>query len=418
MKEPGYALALCALGLEKVCAAELSRLGLEVVGREPGRVRFALGAGSGKAGPGQAGLSAGRILARANICLRTAERILIEAASFRATDFDALFEGAREVPWELFFSREDRLVIERVRLHRSVLAAQTSVQAIVHKAIYERLGKAFGLSRLPESGRERSLRVYIEDDEVLLGLDSSGEALHKRGYRQATGEAPLKETVAAGVLLLAGWNRRLPLLDPFCGSGTILIEAGLFAQDRAPGLGRSFGFEDMPSVSRADLAAELEAARSRVRTDADFRIEGSDLSPQALEVARANVRTAGLAGRIELSQAKAEEARPGYEAGILLCNPPYGERLGTVEESEELYRSLGRTAAAFSGWGLGYVTNRRDFGEFFGERSVSMHKIMNGAEEQWFHWYPATRPAPSERATRPAPSERATRPAPADRSTR
>ncbi len=394
MKEPRYALALCALGLEKVCAAELSRIGLEVAGREAGRVRFALKPA------GQAeGISAGRVLTRANLCLRTAERVLIEAASYKATDFDALFEGAKDVPWELYFKKEDKLVIERVRLHRSALAAQTSVQAIVHKAVYDRLGKVFGLTRMPETGKERSLRVYIEDDEVLLGLDTSGDALHRRGYRQASGDAPLKETVAAGVLLLAGWNRRLPLLDPFCGSGTILIEAGLFAQDRAPGLDRSFALEDMPSVSAEDLKAEVEAARGRIRTDVDFRIEGSDSNPQALDSARANIRLAGLSDRIELKAGQAEDAMPGYDAGILICNPPYGERLGTVQEAEALYRSLGSTAAAFTGWGLGFVTNRRDFGEFFGERSVSMHKIMNGAEEQWFHWYPADRADRADRST-------------------
>jgi putative N6-adenine-specific DNA methylase len=153
----------------------------------------------------------------------------------------------------------------------------------------------------------------------------------------------------------------------------------------------------MPSVPSADFGAEVEAARGRIRSDADFRIEGSDADSRALDAARANISRAGLEDRIELKAGRAEDALPGYDKGILICNPPYGERLGTVEASEELYRDLGRTAASFGGWGLGFVTNRSDFADFFGERSPSKHKIMNGAEEQWFHWYPADR---SERGGR------------------
>ena len=196
MKDSFEGMALCALGLEKVLNNELGKIGLEVAGRAPGRVFF------------RADLKG---LFRANLELRTAERILLVAARYAAPDFDALFEGARRPVWERFFHREDRLVIERVRSRESRLEAQTSIQSVVHKAIYERLGKFYKIGRLPETGRTRSLRVYLERDECVIGLDLSGEALHKRGWRKAAGEAPLKETVAAGVLLLAGWNRRLPL---------------------------------------------------------------------------------------------------------------------------------------------------------------------------------------------------------------
>jgi len=326
---------------------------------------------------------------RANLCLRTAERVLIQVGKFPALDFDELFDQVRALPWEAYFAREDRLVIERVRLKDSRLAAQTSVQAIVHKAIYERLGTVYKLSRLPETGALRSLRVYIDRDECLLGLDSSGEALHKRGYRRVPGEAPLKETLAAGILLLSGWNHRFPLLDPLCGSGTIAIEAGLFATERAPGLGRSFGFETMPFADQADLASERNEALGRVREDVDFRIEGSDIDPRAISAARANATHAGLGTALRFDVGAVEAARPRYEAGYLLCNPPYGERLGSPEEAEALYRELARSAARFSGWGLGFVTNRPDFGEFFGRYAPSIRRILNGAEEQWFHWYPA-----------------------------
>ena len=371
-----HAIALCALGLEKVCAAELERLGLGTLGREGGRVGFSL-----ESAP------AARLM-RANLCLRSAERVLVEVGRFRAENFDELFEQVRSLPWEAYFGRDDRLVIERVRSRDSRLAAQTAVQSIVHKAVYERLGAVYRLGHLPETAAARGLRVYIENDQCVLGLDSSGEALHKRGYRRAAGEAPLKETVAAGILLMSGWNRRFPLLDPFCGAGTIAIEAALFALDRAPGLDRSFAFEDMPFVERLALTGEREAARSRVRKDVELRIEGSDVDPRALEAARANAGRAGLGTVISFSEARAEDATPRFEAGYLLCNPPYGERLGSREEAEELYRRLGATATRFTGWGLGFVANRPDFGDFFGRYAPSTHKIVNGAEEQWFHWYP------------------------------
>jgi putative N6-adenine-specific DNA methylase len=414
VKSPEQGWALCALGLEKVCQNEIERIGLEAVGREPGRVRFSLG-------PLE---KAGSSLMRANLCLRSAERVVIEAGRFHASDFDQLFDSVRELPWELYFRREDRLVVERVRTKDSRLAAQTSIQSIVHKAVYERLCAVYKLERMPETGRERGLRVYLDSDECLLGLDSSGEALHKRGYRLAAGAAPLKETVAAGLLFLAGWNRRLPLLDPFCGSGTIAIEAALLAMDRAPGLGRAFSLEDMPFVlggspglrgstpARA-LSDEVEAAKARVRRDAEFCIVGRDADGRALEAARANAARAGVAAGIRFEEAKAEDAVPLFEKGYLLCNPPYGERLGSPEEAEALYRRLGETASRFTGWGLGFVTNRPDFGDFFGRYAPTAKLIINGAEEQWFHWYPAgsegktgTRPSPRRGRQGDSPSTR------------
>jgi putative N6-adenine-specific DNA methylase len=382
VESPRFAVALCAIGLERVCQAEIERIGLPVEGREPGRVRFGLAAAGGAAAS----------LMRADLCLRTAERVLIEAGRFQAPGFDELFESVRALPWELYFRREDRLVVERVRTRNSRLSAQTSIQSVVHKAVYERLGAAYGLSRLPETGRARGLRAYLDSDACVLGLDASGEALHKRGYRLAGGVAPLKETVAAGVLFLSGWNRRLPLLDPFCGSGTIAIEAAFLAMDRAPGLGRSFGFEDMPfALGAAEARAvsdEAAAAEARIRRDAEFRISASDADPAALEAARANAARAGVAPLIAFSEAAAEEARPAYDKGSLICNPPYGERLGTVQEARALYRRMGEAAEGFKGWGLGFVTNAPDFGDYFGRAASRPRKIINGAEEQWFHWYP------------------------------
>jgi putative N6-adenine-specific DNA methylase len=385
MERTYRAFALCALGIEKVLQNELERLGLKPEGRAPGRVYF------------EADIAG---LFRANLCLRTAERVLLEAARFKAPDFDALFEGARAPEWELFIDREDRLVIERVRTRDSQVASQTTVQSMVQKAVYERLGEVYKLERMPETGSTRSARIYIEDDECTIGLDLSGEALHKRGYRRSSVEAPLKETIAAASLFLAGWNRKIPLMDVFCGSGTILIEAGLFGLDIAPGLGRSFAMEGMPFANASVFEAEREAARGRIRKDVDLMLKGSDTDEAALSAAKLNAKLAGLEGKIVFEKARAQDASApaGMEAGYLVCNPPYGNRLGTEAEAEEIYRALGETAKRFKGWGLGFITNRHDFGSFFGRRAIAEHKMMNGAEEQWLHWFP-----PGWEDTKPRP---------------
>ncbi len=379
VKMPRNGIALCALGLERVCAAELKRIGLPETGREAGRVRFDLGEDPAVS------------LERANLWLRTAERVLIEAGTFPARDFDELFESARAIPWELYFKSDGAPVIERVRIKDSKLSAQTAVQSIAHKAIYERLGRAYKVQRLPETGFSAGIRIYLDKDICTVGVDSSGDALHKRGYRRATGPAPLKETVAAGALLLAGWTRRQAFLDPFCGSGTLAIEAALFALDMAPGLGRRFLLESMPFASGSGPGSEREKARAAVRMDVDLRIRASDADPDAIAAAKVNARLAGVGDLLEFSSGQAEDAEPFASSGSLICNPPYGERLGTPAEAEELYRRLGALYRRFDGWGLGFVTNRQDFGHFFGRRATTEKRIVNGAEEQWFHWYPAQR---------------------------
>lgn len=403
--------ALCALGLEKVLTNEIAKIGLEASGRSPGRIFFRTDL---------------KGLFRANLELRTAERILLVAARYEAPDFDALFEGARRPAWQRFFAGEDKLVIERVRSRDSRLEAQTSIQSVVHKAIYESLGKAYRQQRMPETGRTRSLRVYLDHDECVLGLDLSGDALHKRGWRKAAGDAPLKETVAAGILLLAGWRRRLPLLDPFCGSGTFLVEAAHFALERAPGLDRHFEIETMPLLKEGAAAIfsdERQRARAAVRKDVELRLVGSDSDPRAVELVQGNAARAGVAPFIEVSVASAEEAKPHAEEGLLITNPPWGERLGTEPEARALYGRLGKAwgiAAAegggsrgesgrgkgwdergagrrnagpigrFAGWSIGVVTNAEDAGLSFGRRAPVERRLQNGSEEHWVHLYPAS----------------------------
>jgi putative N6-adenine-specific DNA methylase len=393
------ALALCAVGAERVAAQELRRLGLGVEESGFGRVRFRSSLGG---------------LYRALMALRTVDRILLEASSFSARGFDELFEGARAVPWEDYIGAGMGLVVDKVRSSRSVLKAETSIQAVVHKGAAERLCGAWGLKRLPEEKTAR-LRVYVEKDRVSLLLDLSGEPLFKRGYRLEGGIAPLRETTAAALLQLSLWRRKFPLYDPFCGSGTILAEAALYAWDAAPGLGRRFALGDLliadPALEES-IRAEL---LGRVNFGHTVRIFGSDQDGGALSLAAANLGRArdlalgrpadgtaggpglpelpGLPGLPELRRLPMEEARFPFaggdrgEAGFIITNPPYGKRLGEPGDAEACYARMPLLRRGFPGWKLAVITDHPGFESFFGRRADSCREISGGALQSYFFQY-------------------------------
>lgn len=371
--------ALCAIGLEKIVSQELLRLGLKVVERRPGRISFALDE-----------RNLAQDLAAANIGLRTAERVLLELGRFPAGDFDAFFEGVRDLPWELCCFKDSRLHIERVRSRASRLAAQASLQAMAQKAAYSRLMAKTGMRSMPETGNTVEARIYLDNDECSVGVDTSGDPLHKRGYRKRSVLAPLKETIAAALLFFSGWNRKYALCDPFCGSGTIAIEAAMYALDFAPGLARRFAFERMPAVS-AQKTEEVRAGfEAKIRNDIELSIRASDIDPEALNAARGNAEDAGVLDWIDFSCEKAEDAAPFAPRGYVLANPPYGNRLGTEEEAVELYAALSGMRERFvsAGWPMGFISDKENFDDMFGERPSVSHHIVNGAEQQWFHWFP------------------------------
>jgi putative N6-adenine-specific DNA methylase len=383
------ALALCGVGAEKILANELKKLGLPVLGAVFGKVRF------------KADL---RGLYRALMSLRTADRVLLEAGSFSALDFDALFEGVRAVPWEDLIPQGMGVRVAKVRVNRSQLHAVASVQGIVHKAAADRLCQHRGLNRLPEQGKQGELRVYIEKDQVALLLDLSGEPLFKRGYRTEGGIAPLRETTAAAILLLASWRRKFPLYDPFCGSGTIAIEAALYAWDMAPGLGRDFALSDLALGNR-----ELEqTVRAELLGQVDFsriiRIYGSDEDPRAVSLAQSNEVRAyelaqgkGAAGRgirpklplpwlpdfrvCPLQQLKAHYP---VQDGFIITNPPYGKRLGDRESAETTYQHMDILSRKFPGWKLGVITNHPGFESFFGKKADACKALTHGAVPSYF----------------------------------
>jgi putative N6-adenine-specific DNA methylase len=406
--------ALCAVGAEKVVSNELRKLGLSILDSGFGKVRFSTDVTG---------------IYRALMALRAADRLLLETAFFEAMDFDALFDGVKAVPWEDLIPRGMGLRITKVRANRSRLKAATSIQAIVHKAAAERLCAAHKIRRLPEGGKTAELRVYVEKDQVSLLLDLSGEPLFKRGYRSEAGTAPLRETTAAAILLLANWRRKFPLYDPFCGSGTILIEAAMYAWDMAPGLGRLFAIQDLriadPQAEK-NVRTELLA---KVNFERTIRIYGSDADSRAVSIARSNALRAwdlacgkipqrgvrldapagpnGGAAVSALPEIKALPMKDAHAAtvllrsaetlqaaekesgpeGFILTNPPYGKRLGSPEESEAIYAEMAGLCRSFPGWKLALITDHPGFESFFGKKADSCREITNGAIPSYFFQY-------------------------------
>jgi putative N6-adenine-specific DNA methylase len=386
------------VGAERVLANELRKLGFGIEDSGFGKVRFK----ADRAG-----------LYRALLALRTADRVLLEAAFFPAGDFDALFNGASNVPWEEYIPEDMGLRVSKVRTNRSQLSAETSIQAVVHKAAAERLCSKYQLERLPEKGPAAELRVYIEKDKVSLLLDLSGDPLFKRGYRTEGGIAPLRETTAAAILLLANWRRKFPRYDPFCGSGTILIEAAMYAWDMAPGLGRHFALERFLIADRDIEEAVRQELRGRVNFERIIRIGGSDSDGRAVSMAKANAERA-----FELAQGKTpirgirletprlpclpdfrtlpmgdarSPAATGSDsagpAGFIVTNPPYGKRLGEPEDAEKIYVEMAELGKAFPGWKLSCITDHPGFESFFGRKASSCKEISNGAVPSFFFQY-------------------------------
>jgi putative N6-adenine-specific DNA methylase len=326
--------------------------------------------------------------------------VLLEAAWFPAADFDALFEGAGAVPWEDYIPSGMGLKVAKVRTNRSVLRAETSVQAVVHKAAAGRLCARRGIRRLPEGGSEAEIRVYIEKDKVSLLLDLSGDPLFKRGYRTEGGAAPLRETTAAAIILLSGWKRKFPLYDPFCGAGTIAAEAAMYAWDMAPGLARRFALDRLLIGDRAAEKQVRDEFFERVDFTRLVRIAGSDADRRAAAGAAANMERllAAAEGRVPgkpvppvfkvlpMESAKAPEGTGG-EGGFIITNPPYGKRLGDPESSERIYGEMGKLAGNFPGWKLALITDNEGFESFFGRKADSCKEITNGAIRSYLYQY-------------------------------
>ncbi|MFA6938275.1 MAG: class I SAM-dependent RNA methyltransferase [Treponema sp.] len=379
-------VALCAVGAEKVLGNELKFLGYKLSDNAPGRVSFT--------GDEQA-------LYRANLCLRTSDRVYIQMAKYHAEDFDQLFDGCYKVNWQDYFKKDVRVVVDKVRTYKSKLNSEHSVQGMVQKSIYKKLGDTWHMTTLPESGEECDVRVYIDENEALILLDTSGEALHKRGYRTEGGIAPIRETTAAILLQEMMWRRKTALHDPFCGSGTIAIEAALYAFNIAPGFGRHFAYEHL-AIYNQQMAVEVKKAEAaKIRTDVETRITGSDIDSAAIERSKLNAEHACvMAGRaLQLVGSDALVPRPEfvvsdfkdlaapYPEGLLLCNPPYGERLGDEKQAVELYKDMSCLFTNFPGWQLGVITSHKKFQESIGHYADLLKSLKAGNLDTIFYIY-------------------------------
>ncbi len=351
----------CLFGLEGPLGNELRHMGMESVAPENGRVRF---------------VSDERGMARANLRSRFGERVLIELGRFPAASFDALFEGVKRLPLEGFIPQNGAFPVKGHCLD-SVLHSVPDCQKIVKKAAAERMKVAYGYGWCPEDGETYQLQFSIMKDEAVIYLDTSGVGLHKRGYRPAQVAAPLRETLAAAMVDIAGYRGRGEFCDPFCGSGTIAIEAALAAKNRAPGLARAFAAEKWGCFAPEIWQEAREEARSK-EFSGDYQIFASDLDPKAVEISRANAQRAGVEELITFQVADARAFDRSTGRGVIVTNPPYGERLMEKKEAEALYAAFGEALRRTQGWKLCLLSSHTEFERSFGAPADKKRKLYNG----------------------------------------
>jgi len=351
----------CLFGLEGLVGDELRRMDMENVKVEDRRVLFTGDAAA---------------MAKVNICLRTGERVMVVLGQFQAKSFEELFQGVLRAPLEEFIPKDGQFPVKGHCLN-SQLMSVSDCQAIIKKAASKRLGEKYGVSWLPETGIKFQLHFTILNDQVTLSLDTSGPGLHKRGYRAIGNDAPLHETLAAGMIQLTRFRGREFFWDPFCGSGTIPIEAALIAKNRAPGLNRQFAAQEYPWVPREVWKQAKEEAQDK-EFHGKYRILGSDSDPNCVSLSFANARKAGVADSVTFQDADATKMSLPAESGILVCNPPYGERMMEQHSAQRLYSALGRHLKYANNWKQFVITSEPEFEHYFGRRADKKRKFYNG----------------------------------------
>lgn len=360
----------CLFGLEGLCGDELRRQNFENVRVENGRVLFS---GDETA------------LAKANLWLRTGERVLITLGSFPARSFEELFQGVYHLPLEDFIPKDGTFPVKGHCLN-SRLMSVPDCQAIVKKAASRRLGEKYGLSWLPETGDKYQLQFSIMNDQVNLYLDTTGPGLHKRGYRAVGNEAPLRETLAAAMVQLTRYRGREFFWDPFCGSGTIAIEAALIAKNRAPGLMRKFAAQSFPWIA-PEIWDDLRREAKEKEFNGNYHILGSDNDPRCVSLSMANARKAGVADCIRFRDADATKMSLPTDTGILVTNPPYGQRMLEQQSAQRLYAALGRHLKYANGWKKYIITSEPEFEHYFGKRADKKRKLYNGMIQCNYYMY-------------------------------
>jgi putative N6-adenine-specific DNA methylase len=368
-------VATAAFGLESVVTRELKGLGYGDFSVENGRVSFK---------------GDERDIARCNIWLRTADRVLIEVARFKAIDFEDLFQGTLKVPWEDIVPSDGKMHITG-KTARSKLFSLSACQSVVKRAVIEAMKRKYGPVNFPETGSVYKIEVSLIKDVASLTIDTTGPGLHKRGYRQDAGEAPLRETLAAGIVLLSGWKPDRILADPLCGSGTIAIEAALIGKNIAPGLKRSFVSETWWQIPEQIWSSVRDEAREQI-SDVSFQVLASDSDALVLRKARGNAERAGVSDLIAFQKLSVEEFRSRKKYGYIICNPPYGERLGDEYEIEKLNRGIGETFSQLDTWSFFILTAHPGFERSFGKKATRNRKLYNGMIQCYLYEYFGPKP--------------------------
>ena len=371
-------IAPCHFGMEAVLKREISDLGLELVSTEDGRVTFA-----GKA----------EDIARANVFLRSAERVLLKTASFRAVTFEELYEKTKAVAWEELLPKDAKFWVSKVSSVKSRLFSPSDIQSVMKKAMVDRLAGIYGIRRFPETGNAYPVRVMIYKDEVTVGLDTSGDSLHKRGYRVEPVRAPLSETLAASLIGITPWSRDRILVDPFCGSGTIPIEAAMRAKNIAPGMKRSFLAEKWEGILPAgSFKRAKEEARSLVVSNANADIQGYDIDPHAINCARINAKAAGCDDIIHFQVRGVDKLNHPKRYGFIITNPPYGERIGDGDMLPMIYRQLREGYDRLEDWSMYIITAYEDAEKYLGKKADKNRKIYNGMLKTYIYQYLGAKP--------------------------
>lgn len=371
-------IAPCHFGLESVLKKEIYDLGYDIVSVEDGKVTFE--------GDSEA-------IVRANINLRTAERVLIKVGQFKAVTFTELFDQTKDLPWEELIPVNGKFWVTKASSINSKLFSSSDIQSIIKKAIVERLKGKYNVSWFQEDGAPYPLRVNIHKDVVTIGLDTSGDSLHKRGYRPVAGKAPISECLAAALIKLTPWNKDRILIDPFCGSGTFPIEAAMIAANIAPGLNRSFTAEKWENIIKKQewYDAVTEANDSIIR-GIETDIQGYDLDGSVIEVARANAVNAGVDGMIHFQQRGVDKLSHAKKYGFIITNPPYGERLEDKETLPAIYKTFGEQFAKLDSWSAYMITSLEDAVKYFGRKADKNRKIYNGMLKTYFYSFLGPKP--------------------------
>ena len=371
-------LVACHFGLEAVLKREIYDLGYEITKVEDGRVTFE--------GDEEA-------ICRANIFLRTAERVMIQVGRFKATTFEELFQGIKNLPWEEYIPEDGKFWVKKASSINSKLFSPSDIQSIAKKAMVERMKQKYHKEWFKEDGAAYPVRIFLLKDEVTVALDTSGDSLHKRGYRTMTSKAPLTETLAASLIMLTPWRKDRILVDPFCGSGTFPIEAAMIAANVAPGMNRDFTAEEWTNLIDRKLWYEcVKEAEDMIDTTVKVDIQGYDIDGDVIKAARENAKRAGVEHMIHFQQRAVADLSHPKKYGFIITNPPYGERLEDKADLPELYTQIGQAYQRLDSWSMFLITSYTDTEKYIGRKADKNRKIYNGMLKTYFYQFLGPKP--------------------------